>query len=114
MEKGDFIKLAPPPTFGGWEKPISNRNLLSSVDSGQNSRKNSVCSSTSNGISKISSSSSSLNLHAYLMDSPAASSGRESFQSARVELPKESNSSESDEEADRTVTMDEFLSNLDN
>ncbi|KAM9919628.1 hypothetical protein OXX59_007806 [Metschnikowia pulcherrima] len=114
MEKGDFIKLAPPPTFGGWEKPISNRNSFSSVDSGQNSRKNSVCSSTSNGISKISSSSSSLNLHAYLMDSPAASSGRESFQSARVELPKESNFSESDEEADRTVTMDEFLSNLDN
>ncbi|OBA22714.1 kinase-like protein, partial [Metschnikowia bicuspidata var. bicuspidata NRRL YB-4993] len=65
-----YTNLAPPPAFGdGWKKPRSNRSLFSSVDSGPVLlRKNSMSSGASNTISKISSSSSSLNLHAYLMD----------------------------------------------
>lgn len=115
-----YSKLAPPPTFGdSWDRSTSNRNLVSSLESGppfQLSRKNSVSSTTSGAISKISSSSSSLNLHAYLMESPVSASKRNSFQSAIKEESRQAESSSgdnSDDDPDRTMSMDQFLDRLD-
>lgn len=65
-----FLDLDPPPTVGGHPRIQTNRrDLTSSVDSGPwKGRKNSMSSMGLNVLSKLSSSSSSLNLHAYLID----------------------------------------------
>lgn len=63
-----FTDLAPPPFFGR-EKRNSGAELIQSYDSmGKTSRKNSFSSVHSNPFSRITSSNSSLNLHAYLTD----------------------------------------------
>ncbi|GEQ71328.1 hypothetical protein JCM33374_g5010 [Metschnikowia sp. JCM 33374] len=119
-----YANLAPPPTFGGsWDAPTSNRNSLSSVDSGvSRSRKSSVGSNSMGSISKLSSSSSSLNLHAYLMDSPTSSSKRNSFTGTleNDEIVEQDDPDQtqdttesSDDDADRTMSMDQFLDRLD-
>lgn len=68
-----YTNFAPPPGVGGGPRSSSSRRgLTTSVDSGQSGqwkgRKNSMSSTGLNMLSKLSSSSSSLNLHAYLIE----------------------------------------------
>lgn len=115
-KNGKLSDLAPPPAFGdhSWSVPRSRRNLASSTESlgrtsGLRSRKGSVCSS--GGFSKISSSGLSLNLHAYLLETPDA----ECFSDAVVKSSSEdeSGSEDENEDANRTMTMDDYLNHLD-
>lgn len=71
---GDF---EPPPGVGGVPRTsLSRRGLTTSVDSGPiKGRKNSMSSMGLNMLLKLSSSSSSLNLHAYLMDDSGGLAG---------------------------------------
>lgn len=95
-----YTDLAPPPAFGNTKR--NSGDLTLSIDTF--SRKNSVLScrsARSVGLSKISSSSSSLNLHAYLTD----------LESVLPRFLREDSESES-EEANKTMTMDEFLDKL--
>lgn len=73
-----YTNFEPPPGVGGAPRSSSSRRgLTTSVDSGQSGpwkgRKNSMSSTGLNMLSKLSSSSSSLNLHAYLIDDQAGS-----------------------------------------
>lgn len=78
----NFTDLEPPPFFGR-EKRNSAGELIHSYDSlGKSSRKNSFSSVHSNPFSRMTSSSSSLNLHAYLTDD---SYSRNSFDHASTE-----------------------------
>lgn len=105
-----YTDLAPPPSFGrcgSKNKRSSAAELIqSSVSTSPvqwGSRKNSMTSVRSFGLSKLSSSSSSLNLHAYLTDDNSSKWDPED--------------SDSEEEADRTLTapptMDQFLDRMD-
>lgn len=102
---GGFKDLEPPPTFGREQR--YSADLIQSAESGKNSRKTSFSLIRSNGLSKISSSSSSLNLHAYLTDSPPTQ--RESVGSNAAASESDSDN----EAANRTLTMDEFLDRMD-
>lgn len=71
-QSDSFTQFQPPPGVGGIPRTsISRRGLSTSVDSGSWVRKNSISSTGLNYLLKLSSSSSSLNLHAYLMDEPS-------------------------------------------
>lgn len=64
-----FARFEPPPGVGGIPRSSnSRRGLSASVDLGPWTRKDSISSTGLNFLLKLSSSSSSLNLHAYLMD----------------------------------------------
>lgn len=63
-----FTDLEPPPFFGREKRNSGTELIQSYVSMGKNSRKNSISSVNSNPFSRITSSSSSLNLHAYLTD----------------------------------------------
>lgn len=101
-----YTDLAPPPAFGN--KKRNSGDLIVSLDTF--GRKNSVLSARSvrsGGLLKISSSSSSLNLHAYLTDSAS------SLPQWLREKDDSDHASDSDsDEAERTMTMDEFLDRL--
>lgn len=136
-----YTDLAPPPAFGSTRDKKrkdktkhrvdrhnsdirENRNSgeLMYSDAGRGSfevdRKNSILlvrSARSNGLSKISSSSSSLNLHAYLTDSASSSPRWASGLASGLPGVFASEKFESDtdnEEANRTVTMDQYLNRL--
>lgn len=127
----NYTDLVPPPLFGR-DKRHSGGELIQSCDSIDNgSRKNSISSIHSNPFSRITSSSSSLNLHAYLTDdshsrsSMERSFGRNSVERSSVERNPERNSMEyslaneielvsdsESEEANRTLTMDQYLDRL--
>lgn len=106
--KPSFSDLAPPMIFSREPSQVDHRH--SAADSIQSvdtfgSRKNSISSAKSGGsrgLSQMSSSNSSLNLHAYLTESPTQD---------EVALT-ESESEGENEEANRTFTMDEFLDRL--
>lgn len=139
-----YTDLAPPPAFGTgrdkkWkeklrvdQRNLDNRDKRSSGEltnselggSFEFNRKDSILlvrsarSGRSIGLSKMSSSSSSLNLHAYLTDS-ASSSPKWAGLTSRltVGLPEvftngKFESDSENEEANRTITMDEFLDRL--
>lgn len=106
-----YTDLAPPPSFGRDKR--SSGELMRSFDTF--GRKNSVLSVRSGGLSKISSSSSSLNLHAYLTDSASSSPKwqRENAEKGNGWNPKLCEDSDyENEDANRTMTMDEFLDRL--
>lgn len=104
-----YTDLAPPPLFGREKR--NSGELLRSFDTF--GRKNSVLSVRSGGLSKISSSSSSLNLHAYLTDSPSSSPQWQRNSGDKVYEPSSASDSENENDAaNRTMTMDEFLDRL--
>lgn len=106
--KPSFSDLAPPMIFSREPSQVDRRH--SAADSIQSvdtfgSRKNSISSvktGGSRGLSQMSSSNSSLNLHAYLTESPTQD---------EVALT-ESESEGENEEANKTFTMDEYLDRL--
>lgn len=104
--------LAPPPSLNG--KATPKRNLQSSMESigiasFRESRNNSI--SSHGGLSKISSSSSSLNLHAYLTESPDLN-WKKAPEKARFQTEALDDSSDENPEANKTMTMDEYLDQL--
>lgn len=109
-----FSDLAPPPFFGRSDRRGSTLELISSVQStgGFGSRKNSISSTRSNGLSRITSSSSLLNLHGYLTDESSTSFSGKWQKAVARELGSEDEEdkhahslSDSDEVGDETLTM---------
>lgn len=100
-----FKDLAPPPAFGR-EHRYSATDSIQSIDTTRSSRKNSMSSVRSNGLSKMSSSSSSLNLHAYLTDNLP-------WKRDSVDIVSDVDTDDDDDEANRTMTLDEYLDRID-
>lgn len=125
-----FSDLAPPPSFGRSDRRGSMLELISSAQSGfapsgsgLGSRKNSISSTRSNGLSKMSSSSSLLNLHGYLTDESSTSFSGKWQKAVNRELAtdeEEDHDSLSESEVgDQTLTylpptrtMDQYLDRL--
>lgn len=111
-----FADLAPPPVM--WPSTRSQRGLVSSIDSSKLSRNNSVTSAGSLSMSKLLSSSSSLNLHAYLTDPESPSQYGVSVSPRRrgaepVEQDADPDSGSADGiDPDGTFTMDRYLDEL--
>ena len=134
----DNFDFEPPPGVGGVSRTLLSRcELAGSVDSGaRKGRQGSCCSVGLNGLLKLSSSCSSLNLQAYLADdaSPVKRSTAKTSQTSSegselgfyppekttyVESPPESShrhssqeSSDNNADADRTFSMNEYLEQL--
>ncbi|KAF3985421.1 hypothetical protein FT663_05057 [Candidozyma haemuli var. vulneris] len=131
-----FSDLAPPPSFGRSDRRGSTTESISSTPSiggGVGSRKNSFSSTRSGALTKLSSSSSSLNLHGYLTDESTTSFGGKWRKAVAKELGSDeeehdkhdahsSYEEESDEVGDETLTvsprkagtMDQYLDRLEN
>lgn len=99
----DFVE--PPPIFGS-STPNASPNLNPSPTSSASSRKNSISSVRSNALSRITSSSSSLNLNAYLTDDVYS---LPSLKDTAPDLPRNSDKSSNDshhsEDADETLII---------
>ncbi|RKP32224.1 kinase-like protein [Metschnikowia bicuspidata] len=134
----DNFDFEPPPGVGGVSRTLLSRcELAGSVDSGARKGRQGSCSSVGlNGLLKLSSSCSSLNLQAYLADgaSPVKTSTAKTSHTSNegselgfdppeettyVESPFESShrhssqeSSDYNADADRTFSMDEYLEQL--